>query len=182
MEKNTMFKSIFQFIINYYYMVLIPFLSISVLFVSQYMTRGIEYFLDENGKPRWRFLGFLALLQFLISILITWSVLSAFNSDMLSEYETIKMTSMIIIGSSPFNITILVWVALKLEAYRLMKKRYGDDFQGVSIIETLETIPANKDSKKDKEASLIQDSANEQVDILPSLDSIDETKKEKINE
>ena len=39
------------------------------------------------------------------------------------------MTAIIIIGSAPFNITILIWVALKLEAYKLMQKRYGDTFK-----------------------------------------------------
>lgn len=177
MEKNNMFKSIFNFITNYYFMVLIPFLSISVLFVSQYMTRGVEYFLNEDGKPRWKFLSFIALLQFLISILITWSVLSAFNSDMLSEYETIKMTSMIIIGSSPFNITILVWVALKLEAYKLMKQRYGDDFHSGSILEDIEAIQKSKDSKQNIESKL--DSKIESK-IESNLDL--ESKSEKLNE
>lgn len=147
MEKK-MLKSIYEAIVNYYYIVLIPVLSISVLFVSQYMTRGIEYFLNTQGKIRWGFLSFIAVLQFFVSILITWSVLSAFNSNFLSEYDTLKMACMIIIGSSPFNITILVWVALKLEAYRLMKQRYGDDFHHGSILEDIEAMQKDKASPK----------------------------------
>ena len=82
----------------------------------------------------------MAVLQFFVSIMITWSVLSAFSSDFLSEYETIKMTSIIIIGGAPFNITILVWVALKLETYKLMKKRQGKEFKDDIFFEKVEAI------------------------------------------
>lgn len=130
-------KPIFTFISNYYYIFVVPLLSIAVFFVSQYLTRGINYFIGKNGI-KWGFLSFMAVLQFFVSIMITWSVLSAFSSDFLSEYETIKMTSIIIIGGAPFNITILVWVALKLETYRLMKKRYGKEFKDDSFFEKVE--------------------------------------------
>lgn len=88
--------------------------------------------------------------------MITWSVLSAFSSDFLSEYETIKMTSIIIIGGAPFNITILVWVALKLETYKLMKKRYGKEFKDDSFFQKVESIERSenesiKESIKTKE-------------------------------
>ncbi|WP_289748873.1 hypothetical protein [Helicobacter bilis] len=132
-------KPIFTFISNYYYIFVVPLLSIAVFFVSQYLTRGINYFIGKNGI-KWGFLSFMAVLQFFVSIMITWSVLSAFSSDFLSEYETIKMTSIIILGGAPFNITILVWVALKLETYRLMKKRYGKEFKDDSFFEKVEAI------------------------------------------
>ena len=136
-------KPIFTFISNYYYLFVIPLLSIAVFFVSQYLTRGINYFIGPNGI-KWGFLSFMAILQFFVSIMITWSVLSAFSSDFLSEYETIKMTSIIIIGGAPFNITILVWVALKLETYRLMKKRYGKEFKDDAFFQKIEDIERNE--------------------------------------
>lgn len=136
-------KPIFTFISNYYYIFVVPLLSIAVFFVSQYLTRGINYFIGKNGI-KWGFLSFMAILQFFVSIMITWSVLSAFSSDFLSEYETIKMTSIIIIGGAPFNITILVWVALKLETYRLMKKRYGKEFKDDAFFQKIEAIERNE--------------------------------------
>ncbi|MDY5822497.1 MAG: hypothetical protein SPJ83_06915 [Helicobacter sp.] len=132
-------KPIFTFISNYYYIFVVPLLSIAIFFVSQYLTRGINYFIGKNGI-KWGFLSFMAVLQFFVSIMIAWSVLSAFSSDFLSEYETIKITAIIIIGGAPFNITILVWVALKLETYRLMKKRYGKEFKDDSFFQKVEAI------------------------------------------
>ena len=137
-------KDFFAFVSNYYYVFVIPLLSIAVFFVSQYLTRGINYFIGANGI-KWGFLSFMAILQFFVSIMITWSVLSAFSSDFLSEYETIKMTSIIIIGGAPFNITILVWVALKLETYRLMKKRYGKEFKDDAFFQKIEDIERKED-------------------------------------
>lgn len=116
-----------NFFITYYYIFLVPFLSISVFYGLQYLTRGVDYFINDNGV-KWRFLIYLAIAQYFIALLITWGVLSAFSSDFLSDYETLKMSAIIILGGSPFNITILVWVALKLEIYKLMKERYGDNF------------------------------------------------------
>ena len=137
-------KDFFAFVSNYYYVFVIPLLSIAVFFVSQYLTRGINYFIGPNGI-KWGFLSFMDILQFFVSIMITWSVLSAFSSDFLSEYETIKMTSIIIIGGAPFNITILVWVALKLETYRLMKKRYGKEFKDDAFFQKIEDIERKED-------------------------------------
>ena len=150
MKERNMLKTIFNFITNYYYMLLIPLLSISVLFVTQYLTRGLGYFLNENGKVRLGFLSFIAVLQYLVSILITWSVLSAFSSEFLSEYETLKMTAMIIIGSSPFNITVLIWVALKLEAYKIMTKRYGDEFSQNTMMQEIEQTKEKENKQIDK--------------------------------
>lgn len=116
-----------NFFITYYFIFLIPLLSISVFYGLQYLTRGIDYFISDKGI-KWRFLLYLAIVQYFISLLITWGVLSAFSSDFLSDYETVRMTALIILGGSPFNVTILVWVALKLEIYSIMKKRYGDKF------------------------------------------------------
>ena len=117
------------FLFTYYFIFCIPLLSISVFYGLQYMTRGHEYFIfKDSGSIKWRFLSFLALAQYCISLLVTWGVMSAFSSEYLQEYETLRLTSMIILGGSPFNITILVWVALKLEIYKLMKQRYGDAF------------------------------------------------------
>ena len=144
-KKRKLLKPFFNFITNYYYVFVVPLLSIAVFFVSQYLTRGINYFIGKNGI-KWGFLGFMATLQFFVSIMITWSVLSAFSSDFLSDYETIKMTSIIIIGGAPFNITILVWVALKLETYRLMKKRYGKDFKDDSFFEKIEAIEKHENA------------------------------------
>lgn len=142
--KRKILKDFFAFVSNYYYIFVIPLLSIAVFFVSQYLTRGISYFIGKNGI-KWGFLSFMAILQFFVSIMITWSVLSAFSSDFLSEYETIKMTSIIIIGGAPFNITILVWVALKLETYRLMKKRYGKEFKDDTFFQKIEDIERKED-------------------------------------
>ena len=157
MKERNMLKTIFNFITNYYYMLLIPLLSISVLFVTQYLTRGLGYFLNENGKVRLGFLSFIAVLQYLVSILITWSVLSAFNSEFLSEYETLKMTAMIIIGSSPFNITILIWVALKLEAYKIMSTRYGDEFSQNTMMQEIEQTKEKEKENDSKKLEIKED-------------------------
>lgn len=134
-----------EFFKEYYFLFFIPFLSISVFFVLQYLTKGIEYFVDyENGRIKWGFLCFMAVLQFFVSVMITWSVLSSFGSEFLSEYETLKITAMIIIGGAPFNITILIWVALKLEVYRIMRNRYGDNFTQDSFLQKIENEKDNE--------------------------------------
>lgn len=143
-------KHILDFLSEFYYLIVVPFLSISVFFVSQYLTRGVGYFVGKNGI-KWGFLGFMAVLQFFVSVMVTWSVLSAFSSEFLSEYETMKMTAIIIIGGAPFNITILIWVALKLESYRLMRARYGDDFKDEEFLKKVEGIEAKENEVIAKE-------------------------------
>lgn len=132
-----MLKTISQFISEFYYIFVVPLLSIAVLYVSQFLTKGLRYFI-KNGRIRWGFLFFMGILQFFVSILITWSVLSAFSSEFLSDYETLKLTAIIIIGAAPFNISIYIWVALKLEIYRLMRTRYGDEFKDDEFISKIE--------------------------------------------
>lgn len=161
-------KAFFAFISNYYYIFVVPLLSIAVFFVSQYLTRGINYFIGKNGI-KWGFLSFMAILQFFVSIMITWSVLSAFSSDFLSEYETIKITAIIIIGGAPFNITILVWVALKLETYRLMRKRYGKEFKDDTFFEKIEAIERNE-NESIKEAIKEKKTKDKDVLTLPQHD------------
>ena len=141
-----------EFIKNYYFL-LIAFLSIAVFYALQYLTKGIHYFINEAGKIRTRYLVFMASLQFFTSILVTWATISAFSSEFLSEYETIKMAAIIIVGGSPFNITALIWVALKLEAFRLMKKRYGKEFNEENLFE--KTYYKKADSKN-KDIKIIE--------------------------
>ena len=144
-------------IIDYYYFVLIPLFSIAVFYGLQYLTRGIHYFVDEDNNVKWRYLAFMAVMQFFISILITWSVVSAFSSQYLSQYESIKMTAIIIIGSAPFNITILIWVALKLEAYKLMQKRYGDTFKEDDFFYETQNVKEKELGKYDNETKTSHD-------------------------
>lgn len=144
-----------EFIKNYYFF-LIALLSIAIFYALQYLTKGLYYFINENGKIRTRYLFFMAALQFFTSLLVTWATISAFSSEFLSEYETIKMTAIIIIGGAPFNITALIWVALKLEAFRLMKKRYGKEFNEESLFEK-----TNKNSSDAKENKKNRELANE---------------------
>ena len=147
----------FKAIIDYYYFVLIPIFSIAVFYGLQYLTRGIHYFVDDNNNVKWRYLAFMAAMQFFISILITWSVVSAFSSQYLSQYESIKMTAIIIIGSAPFNITILIWVALKLEAYKLMQKRYGDKFKEDDFFYETQNVKERELGKYDNETKTSHD-------------------------
>ena len=153
---NRIYKML-QTISNYYYFVLIPLFSIAVFYGLQYLTRGIHYFVDDNNNVKWRYLAFMAVMQFFISILITWSVVSAFSSQYLSQYESIKMTAIIIIGSAPFNITILIWVALKLEAYKLMQKRYGDKFKEDDFFYETQNVKERELGKYDNETKTSHD-------------------------
>lgn len=147
MDLRLKVKPILNFIANYYYVFIVPILSIAVYLSLQYLTKGIDFFVDKERHIRWRFLIFMSALQFFVSVLITWSVLSAFSSDFLSDYETLKITAIIIVGAAPFNITILIWVALKLEAYRLMHTRYGDDFIDDSFFKKAEAIEKQEEER-----------------------------------
>lgn len=156
-----------EFLLNYYYIFIIPTLSIAVFFSLQYLTRGLSFFVDDRGI-KWRFLAFMAALQFFISILITWGILNAFSSDYLSEYETLRLTAIVIAGASPFNITILIWVALKLEAYSLMQKRYGEKFHEEEI--TRITEGKAKKIMKPKVKKATENETNTELPILDPKD------------
>ena len=65
---NRIYKML-QVISNYYF-VLIPLFSIPVFYGLQYLTRGIHYFVDDNNNVKWRYLAFMAAMQFFISILV----------------------------------------------------------------------------------------------------------------
>lgn len=170
-------------LVDYYYFVLIPLFSIAVFYGLQYLTRGMHYFVDEDNNIKWRYLLFMAVMQFFISVLITWSVVSAFSSQYLSQYESIKMTAIIIIGSAPFNITILIWVALKLEAYKLMRKRYGDNFHEDEFFYETQKVKEKENRSNFKiTQNMLKDSNNPTPNIKPVdskvTESKDETKKE----
>lgn len=148
MDLRLRMHAIFDFVAEHYYLFIVPLLSIAVYLSLQYLTRGMEFFINNENNIKWRFLLFVAALQFFVSVLITWSVLSAFSSDYLKEYATLKVTAIIIIGAAPFNITILIWVALKLEAYKLMHTRYGDDFKDDSFFKKTEDIEQQEKQNK----------------------------------
>lgn len=131
------------------YVVVIAVLSIAVLLALQYLTRGVDYFLDK-GRVRWNYLAFIAILQFCISCLITWSVITAFTSEYLGEYDSLKMTAVIILGACPFNITILVWVALKLEIFKIMRNRYGEEFDEDELFKKAEGLHGKRELVKIK--------------------------------
>lgn len=154
---------------EYYIYFIIPFLSIAVFCALQYLTKGVNFFLDNRGKVKWKYVSFLATLQFFTSILVTWGVISAFSSEYLTSYESLKITAIIIIGSAPFSITILIWVALKLEVYNLMRARYGQDFEEDKIF----TEGKNNDENSLKTTSPVK-KADDVEKPLASAGNIDE--------
>lgn len=133
-EKGNFMSVMAKFIYDYYYIILLPFLSISVFYAMEYLSRGLEFFVNEKGV-RWKFLAVTATIQFFVSIIITWSVIAIFQGEALQEYQTFQMIATILLGATPFNISILVWVAIKLEIYRFMKARYKDDFKEEELLD-----------------------------------------------
>lgn len=142
--------TILKFLYNYYYVFLLPFLSISVFYAMEYLTRGLEFFVNDSGV-RWKFLAVTATIQFFVSVVITWSVIAVFETDSLSEYKTFQMVATILLGATPFNISILVWVAIKLEIYKLMKSRYKDDFSDAELLDLIHHKKIKKETENKKE-------------------------------
>ncbi len=116
----------------------------------EYMSRGVEFFVNENGV-KWRFLSFCALMQFFVSLVVILSVSAMFKSDALQEYQTLQLVAIILLGTTPFNISILIWVAIKLEIYRLMRNRYKDELKDLIKAESFigQAIKANEAQEKE---------------------------------
>ena len=181
-----MLKTIGNIIYDYYQLLILPFLSISIFYAMEYMSRGVEFFVDEKGV-KWRFLSFCALLQFFVSLVVIISVSAMFKSDALQEYQTLQLVAIILLGTTPFNISILIWVAIKLEIYRLMRNRYEKEFKEMihtdsllqealtgkpqSTQETINQTQANEDTKEphatqaNKENDFLQHTLNKEKDI-----------------
>ena len=147
-----MFKQIIESIINYYQFIILPFLSISILFAMEYISKGIDFFINKEGNIKWRFLIACSLMQAMVSLVIILSVIAIFKSETLKEYQTFKLLSIILLGTTPFNISILIWVAIKLEIYRILKNRYKDELENLNthniINELIKDSKDIKDSKK----------------------------------
>lgn len=147
-----MIKNISQAIIDYYQYIILPFLSISIFYAMEYLSNGIDFFVNEKGI-KWRFLSFCALMQFFVSLVVILSTIAIFESDYLQEYQTLRMVSIILLGTTPFNISILIWVAIKLEMYRIMKNRYKSELQDILTQDKLlqKTLKKDKNKLIDKE-------------------------------
>lgn len=156
-----MLKTIGNIIYDYYQFFILPFLSISIFYAMEYMSRGVEFFVDEKGV-KWRFLSFCALMQFFVSLVVILSVSAMFKSDTLQEYQTLQLVAIILLGTTPFNISILIWVAIKLEIYRLMQNRYKDELKDLIKAESFigQAIKANE---ADTDNKPLQDSKTSQV-------------------
>lgn len=131
-----MFKDLARTIYEYYQFIILPFLSVSIFYAMEYMTKGADFFINEKGI-KWRFLTFSALMQFFVSLVVIISTIALFESEALAEYKTLKMVCVILLGTTPFNISILIWVAIKLEIYRIMKTRYKNELNGILNTQSL---------------------------------------------
>ena len=140
-----MFKDFARFIYDYYQFIILPFLSVSIFYAMEYISNGVDFFINEKGV-KWRFLSFCALMQFFVSLVVIISTIAVFESEALADYKTLKMVCVILLGTTPFNISILIWVAIKLEIYRLMKNRYKDELEEILNTQSLmtEAIKPNK--------------------------------------
>ena len=159
--KSKMLKTIGNIIYDYYQFFMLPFLSISIFYAMEYMSRGVEFFVNEKGV-KWRFLSFCALMQFFVSLVVILSVSAMFKSDALQEYQTLQLVAIILLGTTPFNISILIWVAIKLEIYRLMQNRYKKELKDLIKAESFigQAIKANE---ADTDNKPLQDSKTSQV-------------------
>ncbi|MDY5951485.1 MAG: hypothetical protein SPJ16_09885 [Helicobacter sp.] len=149
-----MLKTIGNIIYDYYQFFILPFLSISIFYAMEYMSRDVEFFVNQNGV-KWRFLSFSAM----------------FKSDALQEYQTLQLVAIILLGTTPFNISILIWVAIKLEIYRLMRNRYEKEFKQLintnSLLQEALTGTQNKDdftsSQHDEEQQTHENTEQETI-------------------
>lgn len=152
-----MLRNIAQWIIDYYQFIILPMLSVSVFYAMEYMSNGADFFINEKGV-KWRFLTFCAFLQFFVSLVVILSVIAIFKSDGLKEYQTFKMVAIILLGTTPFNISILIWVAIKLEIYRLMKTRYKDELKDLLNTKSLiyESLKTSYEKETDNQNAKTQ--------------------------
>ena len=148
-RKFLLMEKLYKIILDYYYLILLPFLSISVFYAMEYLTRGIEFFTSETGI-RWKYLILTATIQFFVSAVITWSVMAIFQSGNMEEYKSFSMVATILLGATPFNISVLVWVAIKLELYRFMRIRYGKDFKEEELLDK-KTLEKRQEQREQKE-------------------------------
>lgn len=151
-----------DFVVEFYQFFILPFLSIAIFYAMEYISQGAQFFTNEKGV-KWRFLSFCALMQFFVSIVIILSVKAVFESDPLLEYKTMKMVAIILLGTTPFNISILIWVAIKLEIYKLMRNRYEKEMQEAihtdsMLHDLMKTSPKNAHTtqKETKEETITQ--------------------------
>jgi hypothetical protein len=156
-----MLKTIGNIFYDYYQFFMLPFLSISIFYAMEYMSRGVEFFVNEKGV-KWRFLSFCALMQFFVSLVVILSVSAMFKSDALQEYQTLQLVAIILLGTTPFNISILIWVAIKLEIYRLMQNRYQGELKDLINAESF-IGQALKANEADTDNKPLQDSKTSQV-------------------
>ena len=182
-----MLKTIGNIIYDYYQFLILPFLSISIFYAMEYMSRGVEFFVDEKGV-KWRFLSFCALMQFFVSLVVILSVSAMFKSDALQEYQTLQLVAIILLGTTPFNISILIWIAIKLEIYRLMRNRYEKEFKEMIHTDSLlqEALTGKPQStqqeNKLKELAQPHTTQTEVSKAKPTQDeSIKQTKNNKTN-